>query len=767
MPDGAFISPGTVVRQRIRVRGAVQGVGFRPFVWGLARELGLSGFVLNDEEGVLIEIEGSKADGFARRLREDAPPLARIDAFELTETAPLGEGTFEIRKSARGGAARTMVTPDIATCPECLEEIFNPGDRRHLYAFTNCTNCGPRHTITRALPYDRAQTSMAAFGMCGPCAAEYEDPADRRFHAQPNACPDCGPQLSIGIPEIVARLTDGDIVAIKGLGGFHLACDAHNEAAVARLRRLKARDGKPFAVMVAGPASARALAEVSVVEAGMLADRRRPIVICAAKPSNGLASGVSNGLPSVGLFLPYTPLQYLLFHEAAGRPVGTNWLDAPQDFALVMTSANPGGEPLVRDNDEARVRLGGIADAIVDHDRDIVTRCDDSVMRQIAGAPAYLRRARGATPEPVRLARSLPPTLALGGHLKNTVCVVRGDEAYLSQHIGDLDNSATLQFFDETVAHLLSILEVEPAVVACDLHPDFLSTRRAVGFGAPVVRVQHHHAHIAAVVAESQIEGPIVGLALDGFGLGADGVSSWGGELLLVDGPQFERLGALSPLPQPGGDKAARAPWRMGAAALHAIGRGDDIERRFAAEHGASTIAAMLERNVNAPMTSSAGRLFDAACGLLGVVPHATYEGEAPMALEALADGPAILPDGWRIQGGFLDFRPLLAALCDVDPRAGANLFHGTLAAGLAEWGAAAVAAHGTPARVALSGGCLQNRVLAECLAMEFSARGVEAVLPRLAPANDGGLSLGQAYVAALSILEVETGGANVPCPAS
>ncbi|MEO1015741.1 MAG: carbamoyltransferase HypF [Pseudomonadota bacterium] len=768
MPDGAFISPEQLIRLRIRVRGAVQGVGFRPFVWALAGDLGLSGFVFNDEEGVLIEVEGAVADtdAFARRLEEDAPPLARIDRVEAAQTRALGGEKFDIRKSARGGAARTMVTPDIATCPDCLAEMFDPADRRYLYPFTNCTNCGPRHTITRALPYDRAETSMAAFAMCGSCAAEYEDPADRRFHAQPNACPDCGPRLSMEIPEIVARLTAGEIVAIKGLGGFHLACDARNEASVARLRRQKAREGKPFAVMVAGLASAKSLADVSAMEADMLTDQRRPIVVCAAKRSNGLAPGVSNDLPSVGLFLPYTPLHYLLFHEAAGRPKGTGWLEAPRDLALVMTSANPGGEPLVRDNDEAHARLGSIADVIVDYDRDIVTRCDDSVMRQIAGAPSYLRRARGATPEPIRLARALPPTLALGGHLKNTVCVIRGEEAYLSQHIGDLDNAATLKFFDETAAHLLSILEVTPEVVACDLHPDFLSTRRAEDFGAPVVRVQHHHAHIAAVAAEHHLDGPLIGLALDGFGLGADGASSWGGELLRVDGARFERLGGLHPLAQPGGDKAARAPWRMGAAALHALDRAGDIERRFAGEAGAATIAAMLERGVNAPMTSSAGRLFDAACGLLGVVPHASYEGEAPMALEALADDPIVLPNGWRIENGALDFRPLLAALCDADRRAGANIFHGTLAAGLAEWAARAVAAHETSRRVALSGGCLQNRVLAERLVTELAARGVQAILPRLAPANDGGLSLGQAFVAALSLERKETGGADVPCAA-
>lgn len=749
-------------RLRIRVRGAVQGVGFRPFVWSLARDLNLSGFVLNDEQGVLLEVEGKGTDRFLHQLRRNPPPLARIDEITADTIPPAGGQAFDIRESARGGAARTMVTPDMATCPDCLDDIFDPANRRARYPFTNCTHCGPRHTITRALPYDRAQTSMADFALCPACAEEYSDPSDRRFHAQPNACPACGPQLSMPVSDILAHLKTGAIVAIKGLGGFHLTCDATNGDAVARLRTRKSRDGKPFAVMTAGLASARQFAELSPLEAELLTDRCRPVVVCRARPDSALAPGVSNGLLSVGLFLPYTPLHYLLFHEAAGRPEGTRWLDAPQDLALVMTSANPGGEPLVTGNDEARRRLTSIADVIVDHDRDIVVRCDDSVMREIAGAPAYLRRGRGATPEPIKLSRQVPPTLALGGHLKNTICVLRGDEAFLSQHIGDLDNAATLKFFDETAAHFLSILEVEPEVVACDLHPDFLSSHRAADFGVPVIPVQHHHAHIAAVAAEHRLDGPLIGLALDGFGLGADGASSWGGELLCVDGCGFEHLGGFFPLAQPGGDTAARAPWRMGAAALHALGRADEIASRFGTEDGAETIAAMLARGINAPRTSSAGRLFDAACGLLGLVPHARFEGEAPMVLEGLVTTPAVLEGGWRIDGGVLDTRPLLAALCGADPQTGANLFHGTLAAGLADWAAGAVTARGTGPYVALSGGCLQNRVLAECLSAELRQRGLEAILPRRAPANDGGLSLGQAWVAANTLHTHQRGGNNV-----
>jgi len=739
-------------RLSIRVTGAVQGVGFRPFVRKLAVDCGLIGHVLNDEAGVLIEVEGARADEFAARLREDAPPLSRIDEVEISALARRGGDGFEIRASSKSSRAKTAITPDAATCPDCLADMFDPKNRRWLYPFTNCTHCGPRFTITRSLPYDRSQTSMASFDLCTDCRVEYENPDDRRYHAQPNACDACGPTLSMEPAEIVRRLKAGEIVAIKGLGGYHLAVDARNHAAVRRLRRRKARDAKPFAVMVANLQSAQALAEIDPVEADLLADRSRPIVICRAKPETGIADGVSDGLPTLGLMLAYTPIHYLLFHAAIGSPAGTAWLEAPQDLALVMTSANPGGEPLVIGEAEAEARLSGIADVIVSHDRAIVVRCDDSLVRVINGAPAYLRRARGATPDPIKLPRAVPPTLALGAHLKTTVCVTRGDEAFLSQHVGDLDNAATYGFLREAADHLVDILEVEPDRVACDLHPDFLSTRLALETGLPVVKVQHHHAHLAAIAAEHRIVDPFVGLALDGFGLGADSKSSWGGELLRVNGPAFERLGGLVPLRQPGGDAAARAPWRMGAAALHALDRGAEIAARFADQDGAALIAAMLERGVNAPETSSAGRLFDAACGLLGVKPEARFEGEAPMALEALAERPRVLETGWSITAdNHLDLRALLAALVDTDPVHGANLFHGTFAAALVDWTASSLPAG---ARfVALSGGCLQNKVLAEALVAGFEARGLEALLPVKAPANDGGLSLGQAWVAANAAL--------------
>ncbi len=739
-------------RVRARIRGAVQGVGFRPHVHALAKARHLAGWVMNDAEGVLLEVEGADLDGFLADVRRRAPPLARIDALETERVARTGEESFEIRAS-RAGVVATSIIPDAAVCPACLSEMFDPADRRYRYAFLNCTHCGPRYTITAQLPYDRANTAMARFAMCGPCADEYTDPADRRFHAQPTACPACGPRLSHEPAEVLAAIRAGAIVALKGIGGFHLVCDARNEAAVLRLRQRKHRDAKPFAVMAAGLASAWSIAEISAAEAALLTSTQRPIVLCRKAPNAGLAPSIAPGLAEFGVMAPYAPLHYLLFHEAAGRPSGTAWLDAVQDLVLVMTSANPGGEPLVTGNDEARARLGAIADVIVDHDRDILIRADDSLSRVIAGAPAFIRRARGYTPEPIRLARSGPPILALGAHLKTAICVTRGNEAFLSQHVGDLDNAPAYAFLVETIAHLTRLLDVAPERIACDLHPDFLTTRYAEASGLPIVRVQHHHAHIGAIAAEYGIEGPLLGLALDGYGFGPAG-EAWGGELILHEGASARRLGSLAPLAQPGGDASAREPWRMGAAALCAIGRAEDIPRRFAREPCAHDIAALLGHERLSPPTTSCGRLFDAAAGLLGVCTHARYEAEAAMLLESLVERPRTAPGLWRIEAGELDLRALLAALADLDPtdknarRMGAELFHGVLIEALAAWSSAAAEDLGE-ARVALSGGCLLNRVLAEGLIAALEQRGLTPLYPRRVPPGDGGLSLGQALVAA------------------
>jgi hydrogenase maturation protein HypF len=748
------IGPGSAVarRVRLRVRGLVQGVGFRPHVWRLARRDDLTGFAFNDQDGVLIEVQG-KVDAFMSDLVAEAPPLARIDDIEA-EARPLAvdESKFVIRDSARNGPARTAITPDMAICDACLDELFDPAGRRYLYPFITCTHCGPRFTVTRHLPYDRATTSLAEFPLCEPCAVEYTNPADRRFHAETTCCAACGPRLDTSLSDIAARIRAGEIVALKGIGGFHLVCDARRKDTVARLRARKQRDGKPFAVMVTNVASACRFATVDEESARLLAGRERPVVIVPTRDERTLAPGVSNGLPSIGLFLPYAPLHWLVIWELLGRPAGLDWISAANDLALVATSANVAGEPIVIDGADGRTRLAGIADLVVDHDRVIVTRADDSVVRVVAGAPAFVRRARGFTPAPIRLAHEVPCVAALGAQLKATVTVTRGREAFVSQHVGDLDTPAAALFLEETLHHMLSILEVEPVAVACDLHPDFPSSTLAHRLGLPVITVQHHHAHVAALAAEHRFEGLLLGLSLDGFGFGSDG-AAWGGELLWVDGDRFERLSHLAPLPAPGGDRAAREPWRMAAAALHALGRAPDIQRRFADEPLARPVLNMLNLGVACELTTSAGRLFDAAAGLLGVSRRQSFEGEAAMRLEGLVREPRVLPDGWRIEGGVLDFLPLLGRLADgMAPAEGAALFHGTLIAGLVEWAAAAAAAHGLRT-VALSGGCFLNKVLSEGLVTGLNERGLEPLVARAVPPNDGGLSLGQAYVAASALL--------------
>lgn len=735
-------------RLRIRVRGRVQGVGFRPFVHALARAHDLSGFVRNDAEGVLIEVEGPAVRAFVAELPARAPPLARLRSVEATECAATGARGFAIAPTAPCGPAVAEIPPDVALCEACLREMFTAGNRRAGHAFASCTDCGPRFTITRGLPYDRAQTSMAGFAMCPACAAEYADPADRRHHAEPIACPDCGPRLDMPPAEIVARLRRGEIVALKGLGGFHLAVDARNGAAVDRLRRRKGRAGKPLAVMVANLASARALASLDDAEAAALTDPSRPIVVLGSR--GRLPATVSGGLPTLGLMLAYTPLHWLVFHEAAGRPSGLDWLAVPQDLALVMTSANLSGEPIVTTEAEVEGRLGGIVDAVAGHDRAIVARCDDSVARVVAGAPMLLRRARGFVPDLLPLSGDGPSVLALGGLLKCAPCVTRGAAAALGQHVGDLASPAAVRFLREAAQHLCALAEVHPAAVACDLHPDYPSSRMAGEFALPVIPVAHHHAHLAAVAAEHGIGGPLAGLVLDGFGLGPDG-ALWGGELLRMEGTGCTRLGHLAPLPLPGGDRAAREPWRMAAAALHTLGRGGEIAARFPGRPGAG-LAAMLAAGANCPPATSAGRLFDAAAGLLGVRAENRFEAEAAMALEGLCARPQALPGGFVVTDGVLALAPLLAMLADCrDPAAGADRFHGTLAEGLA---ALVAAAAPDERQIALTGGCAVNRPLAHALIAALARRGVAVLLPRAAPPGDGGLALGQAFIARRRLIE-------------
>ncbi len=774
MPNMEIAERSSIVRRRLEVRGIVQGVGFRPFVYRLARDLALDGWVRNDAAGVTIEVEGEGAriECLARGLLDQAPSLARVDSVALRECALERTGSGFIILESSGGCAATSIGPDSAICGDCLHEMLDPDDRRYRYPFINCTNCGPRYTITRSLPYDRATTSMAAFAQCAPCLGEYRSPRDRRFHAEPNACPECGPQLAFldarglrvadidPVAETVARLRRGEIVAVKGLGGFHLACDARNEGAVARLRERKAREAKPFAVMVANVASAEAWVEIATAERTLLESVERGIVLLRKRgASEGKLAGVAPGLAWLGVMLPYAPLQYLLFHEAAGRPAGEEWLHEAHELVLVMTSANPGGEPLVTGNDEAILRLAGIADAFLVHDRDIVIGCDDSVLRALLGDGAagfqFVRRARGYTPRAIRLAAAGPSVVALGGYFKNTVCVTRGDEAFVSQHIGDLDNAPTCQALDDAVAHLVSILDVEPRMVAHDLHPDFYSTRLAARlaaqWGVPTRPVQHHHAHIAAVVAEHRLQGAVLGLALDGVGLGDDG-GAWGGELLHVDGAQCERLGRLRPLRLPGGDRAAREPWRMGAAALSLAGCDDEIMRRYADEAAAPAVRDMLARRFNAPETSSMGRWFDAAAGLLDLKRRMAFEGQAAMLLEGAAERHGPVPANaslYAIDGGNeLDLTPLLMRLADErDAGHGAALFHATLVDALAAWVARSAVTLGVTSIVG-GGGCFLNAILARGLHTALRQQGFTLFQARVVPPNDGGLALGQAWIA-------------------
>ena len=808
------LPPNARAAARVRVRGLVQGVGFRPFVVRLAGELRLDGSVRNDGEGVEIEVTGTPQAiaELLLRLRRDAPPLARITQIESHALESVTRATgFAIVESGHGRVT-TGITPDAAVCSACLADLFDPANRRHRYAFTNCTHCGPRFTITRSLPYDRPNTSMATFTQCDACQREYDSVLDRRFHAQPNACPVCGPRLWLTgadgaridaedvIAEALARMARGEIVALKGLGGFHLVCDARQKVTVARLRARKQRDEKPFAVMAANVASLAELVELDASTRDLLMSTQAPIVLVPKRAGcDAQLAGIAPGLGELGVMLPTTPLHWLLFHEAAGRPAGTAWLQQAQPLLLVMTSANPGGEPLVIDNQEAVARLGGIADAFVMHDREILVRCDDSVVRARSPAPivpstgaspgdatavarddrslmrdggpvahdaslggVFIRRARGYTPAPIALPAAGPSVLAVGGYLKNTACLTRGAEAFLSQHIGDLDNATSCVALEYAVAHLQAVLEMQPQAVAHDLHPDFFGTqlalRVAAELGVPAIGVQHHHAHIAAVTAEHGITTPVLGLALDGVGHGEDDAFDtgvvWGGELLRVDASLssgYARLGHLRALPLAGGDRAAREPWRMAASVLHLLGRNHEIATRFAAHAGAPMVADMLARQLRAPLTTSAGRWFDAAAGLLGLREVMAFEGQAAMLLEAAAraHGPVVADRSlYAINGGVLDLLPLAARLLEVKNLGqGAALFHATLAAALADWAQQAAAATGI-STVAFGGGVFINSILSAALAQRLQAQGIAVLQARQAPANDGGLALGQAWAA-------------------
>jgi len=735
---------GHGMRLRVRISGAVQGVGFRPYVYRLATRFGLSGFVANDCEGVIVEIQGDHTSEFVAALPLERPSLARIDHIAIEEIGTLATNDFLIRSSELGKPA-TRIVADAATCRQCLDELFNPGSRHYLYPFINCSHCGPRYTITERLPYDRRNTTMKAFAMCDSCAAEYADPASRRFHAEAIACPRCGPQLSHGVNTIAAAIAGGQIVAIKGIGGYQLICDAHNHEIVQLLRRRKRRDQKPFAVMVGSAEQVREIANANAAELALLESVARPVVLMPSR--NSLAPAIAPGLLRVGVMLPVAPLHHLIFRALRSAAHGGH---SP---VIVNTSANLGGEPLPIDNSEALQRLAGIADLIVTHDRDILTHADDSVVRVVAGRRQFIRRARGYVPDSIRLVRSVPPVLAVGGVLKSTVTVTRGDEAFVSQHIGDLDTSEGIRCFEETIQHLTTTLDVRPVVIAHDLHPDMASTRFAEASGCALVPVQHHHAHAAAVIAEHGLTEPALALLLDGHGYGSDG-SNWGGELLLCEGAKFRRIGHLAPLQMPGGDRAVREPWRMASAICHSLGRGSEIKHRFAAQPEAKRLQSLLDQP-GGVTTTSAGRLFDAAAALLGGAPLQSYEGEAAMKLEARAQRPAVLEGGWMIDDGVLSLHPLFARLIadDIDAEEGAGLFHGTFAAACVDWVVRAARTTGI-ATVVLSGGCFVNALLASEIERGCIAAGLTPLVSQQVPPNDGGLSLGQAWIAALQIAE-------------
>ncbi|WP_370970106.1 carbamoyltransferase HypF [Amycolatopsis sp. cg9] len=711
------------MRVAISVAGVVQGVGFRPFAHRLALRFGVAGFVGNDGRGVFAEAEGPPSDvaAFVAALTAEAPPLAVVDRVETREIPATGGAGFVIVASPAGGGADTLVSADSATCGDCLRELRDPADRRFRYPFVNCTNCGPRFTIVKGVPYDRPLTTMAAFAMCADCELEYEDPADRRFHAQPVCCPACGPALRFEpgggdpIAAAVEALGAGEVVAIKGLGGYHLAVGARHEEAARRLRRRKHREDKPFAVMVAHLDQARELAEVDAAAEEALAGRRRPIVLLPKRAE--LAEAVAPGNRRIGLMLPYTPLHHLLLERTG---------------PIVLTSANVSDEPIVH-RDEDLDRLTGIADAFLGHDRPIHVRTDDSVIRITRGGPQVQRRSRGYAPEPVRL-ETKKHLLGCGAELKNTFCLAKGRHAFLSHHIGDLENYETLKSFTEGIEHFKRLFAIDPVLVAHDLHPEYLSTKYAIDQDVELLGVQHHHAHIAACLADNGEDGPVLGVAFDGTGFGPDG-TIWGGEFLLADLTSYERLTHLRPVAMPGGAAAIKQPWRMAASYVDELG----LPAR-------EDVVKLKRSGINSPLTSSAGRLFDAAAALLGVRDTITYEGQAAIELEQLADPAEQAAYPARVDD-VVHGEDLIAALLDDagTKAAKAARFHNGVADAIAR---TCDRFRERSTTVALSGGVFQNVLLLDRTVETLERTGFRVLTHRDVPANDGGISFGQVAVA-------------------
>ena len=753
-------------RAKILIRGAVQGVGFRPFIYRLAQELGLAGWVQNSTEGVTIHVEGAEhmLEDFLVRVESEKPPSSVIQSFEYSIVDPAGYAEFEIRQSDPSGEKSTLVLPDIATCAACRKETRDPSDRRFRYPFTNCTNCGPRFSIIEALPYDRANTSMKGFKMCSACQREYDDPGNRRFHAQPNACPDCGPQLAIWDAQgkQLARgdealrlgadtLRQGGILALKGLGGFQLIVDARNEDAVRRLRKKKRREEKPFALLCPSVEEATALCDVSRLEERLLKSPESPIVLLrrntkgrSGSSAGALAPSVAPSNPYLGVMLPYTPLHDLLMGDLG--------------FAVVATSGNLTDEPICIDELEALDRLGDVADRFLVHDRPIVRHVDDSVVRVIRGRETILRRARGYAPLPVLCDQELPTTLAVGGHLKNTIALSVGKNVFLSQHIGDLETPEAFSAFQRVVADFERLYSAAPERVVSDMHPDYLSTRWAGDADAFRFQVQHHEAHVAACMADNELQPPVLGVAWDGTGYGRDG-TVWGGEFILVQDLRFERVAALRGFRLPGGEAAIRQPWRTALGVLFELFGATLFEMSDLLPVGRivsgqrTVLQQMLEKGVQSPVTSSAGRLFDAVASIIGLRHENHFEGQAAMELEFVADEDVVDAYPVALRPGrehVLDWGPMIdEVLRDLDGQVAtetiAAKFHNGLASAIVD-----VAERVGAEKVALTGGCFQNRSLTESTVQRLSDRGFRPYWHQRVPPNDGGISLGQVVAAAM-----------------
>ena len=768
------LSQAVDIRKRVEIRGVVQGVGFRPFVYRIAERFAIRGWVLNSSGGAVIEAEGGEApvEQFLRALADELPPLARIDEIEITNLHPSYESDFVIRESIVRTGRFALVPPDVATCADCLREITTADDRRYGYPFTNCTNCGPRYTIIGDVPFDRSRTTMERFPMCSRCQAEYEDPTNRRFHAEANACAECGPSLALvsaeqlasgslprfeagkGSHAILARvqtlLQDGEIVAIKGLGGFHLACDAANHTAVSLLRERKRRSGKAFAIMARNLETAGRLCEISGTDRSLLAGVSRPVVLMRRQGTGllgDISANVAPGTAMLGVMLPYTPLHHLLFEGSPGFDV------------LVMTSGNVSEEPIVSVNEEAWPRLQSLADHFLFHNRNIQTRVDDSVVQTFEGRQYPLRRSRGFAPEPIDLQMPLREILACGGELKNTLCLTKDRYAIVSQHIGDLENLETMEFFRETLGHLQRFFRVTPVAAAHDLHPNYLSTRFALEeSGLKTIGVQHHHAHIASCMADNGLRGRVIGVALDGTGYGLDG-RIWGGEFLACSFGGFERRGHLRYVPLPGGDSAVRQPWRSALAYLRAAfgSQAASLALPIFEEitgHRIAVVETMLSRNVQTIETSSCGRLFDAVSSIVGLCHETTYEGQAAIELEmAASQETGYYPFALIGLDPFeIDMRPAIVALVEdfqarIPVATISARFHYTMARVVVD-ACVRIRESDDLNRVCLSGGTFQNLRLLGQSAEELRQRDFEVFLHQRVPPNDGGLSLGQAVIA-------------------